>query len=96
MYKSIVSFAALGWLSLVRAQVPSDLSSAFDPSSIILQVSYTGQSDNGFKDGSQFTADRKFLHYPRIQSPLSKLTGVKKPQRRRHLLWEIPLESTLP
>ena len=69
MYKSIISFAALGFFSLARAQssVPSDLSPSFDPNSITLQVSYDDQSDNGFKDGSQFTNQRKHFYQSRME-----------------------------
>ena len=44
------------------ASVPSDLSSDFDPESISLQVSFDGQSDQGFASGSQLTAQGKRLH----------------------------------
>jgi hypothetical protein len=46
-------------LGLAAAQVPSDFGSTFD---LTLQVSYTGDASEGFKDGSKFTKDREILH----------------------------------
>ncbi|KAI9725337.1 MAG: hypothetical protein M1835_003834, partial [Candelina submexicana] len=35
--------------------IPTDLTSGFDPNSITLQVSYTGDSSEGFKDGTKLS-----------------------------------------
>ncbi|KAI4146602.1 MAG: hypothetical protein LQ340_005868 [Diploschistes diacapsis] len=62
MYSIICLLTALGAYPLSQAQqsVPSDLSSAFDPEDISIQVSYDEQSDNGFTDGTLFTPQQTF------------------------------------
>lgn len=57
----LIALTAFSVLQSACAQrsVPSDLSSDFDPSSIELQVSFDGQSGEGFKDGTEFTSQGK-------------------------------------
>lgn len=61
IYSIICLLTALGAYPLNQAQqsVPSDLSSAFNPEDISIQVSYDEQSNNGFTDGTLFTPQRR-------------------------------------
>ncbi|KAI9716815.1 MAG: hypothetical protein M1812_005155 [Candelaria pacifica] len=54
---TLVCATALLGTSLAQSttSIPTDLTSGFDPSSITLQVSYSGDSASGFKDGTKFT-----------------------------------------
>lgn len=60
-------------VALGQSSVPSDLSRNFDPSSISLQVSYDGDSANGFNDGSRLTVQRKTPNLSSKSSTISIL-----------------------
>lgn len=58
--RQVVLVAALTGLSAAQESdvIPQDLQSGFNTE---LQVSYTGEANNGFKDGSQFSKDGMLL-----------------------------------
>jgi hypothetical protein len=52
--------ASMLQFAVAQGTVPADFGSDF---SLELQVSYTGDASNGFKDGTSFSKDRKRLDY---------------------------------
>ena len=89
----VISALSVKFLATAQSSVPSDLSSAFDPGSISLQVSYNGQSDEGFSDGSKFNSQRKSSRS--LRDGHGKLTKAKKLRIHLPSRWVTPLESTL-